>query len=111
MRTEHIFVTWSCIRINDEASSHKNRFNSTSSFSTDYSKAVSLLQFFFVCANVISYMTFFFFFFFFFFTFLLPILPSLVPREGCASSLWHLLGIYTYIFAKKGAIIYNEQKH
>ena len=30
--------------------------------------------------------------------YLFPISPSLVPREGCTSLLWHFLGIFTYIF-------------
>ena len=47
MRTEHMFVIWSYIRINP-----------TSSFSTDRSKAVPLLQFFYIRALLISYVVF-----------------------------------------------------
>ena len=64
MRTEHIFVIWSCIRIKGEVSSEKNWFKSPphpstpSSFPSDPSRAFPLLQDFFVCASVVSYVVF-----------------------------------------------------
>ena len=49
MRAEHMFVIWSCIRIKGEVTREKKTgLSPTSSFPTDRSKAVPLLQFFFL---------------------------------------------------------------
>ena len=66
-----------------------------SSFLTDSPKAVPLLQFFFVCSSVISYLAFVVSLLFF-------IYPSFVVSSGVgvhASWLWHFLGMFTYICA------------
>ena len=62
MHSKHMFVIWCCIRTKGEVLREKKTDLSpqpypTSSvvFSTDLSKAVSLLQFVFVCASVVSY--------------------------------------------------------
>ena len=77
MQPEYIFVLGSCIEI--EVARLYNWFKSYSSLPTDYSKAVPLLQFFFVCTSVVSYVTFALSIFFPYFSFLL------VPQGGCAS--------------------------
>ena len=68
MRTEHIFVIRSCIRIKGASK--------TGSFPTDRSIAVLLLQFFFVCR-------------WFYVIICSSSLLPLVPREGCDSLLCH----------------------
>ena len=61
-------------------------------FSTDRSTAVPLLQFFFVWSSVISYVTLVLSLF-------VPYLSIFfVPHEGCASRLWHYLGIFALVF-------------
>ena len=54
MWTERVFVFWKCIRINGDFSRQKNWFKPPSTFPSDRSNAVPLLQFFFVCASVVS---------------------------------------------------------
>ena len=59
---------------------------------TDRSKAVSLLQFFFLSSCVCGFI----------YDVCVVLICSssllrLVPREGCASFLWHFLGTFTYI--------------
>ena len=46
MRTEPIFVSFSCIRIKDKCSREKNLFKPPSKLPTDPSKVVPLLKFF-----------------------------------------------------------------
>ena len=59
MQTEHIFVIWRCLRIKDEVRTSKPGLRLQKNVSTDLrSMAVPLLQFFFVCASVISYVAF-----------------------------------------------------
>ena len=59
MQTEHMFVIWSCTRIKSDVLWVLNWFKNyptpytCSSFPTDCSNAVLLLQFFFVCASVV----------------------------------------------------------
>ena len=55
MRTETIFVIWNCIRIKSGVSREYNWFSPHSSFSTDLSEAIPLLQFYFVGASTVSY--------------------------------------------------------
>ena len=74
MRTEHIFVI--CIRMKADVSHKYKWFKSLCSFSTDSSKAVPLLQFFFVSeSTVVSYVAF-----------LLPLFVSYLSFVWCCAS-------------------------
>ena len=66
VRTEHMSVIWSCIKINGVVSREKKKTggvsrpsHTLSSFSSDRSKTVPLFHYFFLCALVVSYVAFF----------------------------------------------------
>ena len=66
VRTEHMSVIWSCIKINGVVSREKKKTgdvsrpsHTLSSFSSDRSKTVPLFHYFFLCALVVSNVAFF----------------------------------------------------
>ena len=63
-------------------------YDACSSFSTERSKAFPLLQFVFFCVSVVSFVAFALPLF-------VPHLFLFMPREICASGLWHFLGMFT----------------
>ena len=97
--TEHIIVIWSGVRIKLMFRVRKKNSLSvlasapprppthpSTMFSTDHSKAVPLLKFFYDLVSMVFHMLrFFVFLFVFFFHYLFVISSSLVPREGFAS--------------------------
>ena len=58
MGNECKFVIWSCIRIRGEVLRDSNWFKPVSSFLTNRSKAVPLVQFFFVRVSAVLYVAF-----------------------------------------------------
>ena len=103
--SEYVHVIWSCIRTNSEVSHKWNWFKHPSSFSTDRSKAVPLLQFLCPCFVQVHFLvtiprrflcrSYFFarrhfhmwclLFSFFFFIVCSSFLLLSVPLEGCVS--------------------------
>ena len=97
MRTMHTFIISSSSELRVRFLANKTGLShpyplTHSSFPTDHSKAVLLLQFYFVCASVISYRAF--------------VLSLFVPHPHLSFLVtfwWHFLDILTYFCANRKA--------